>query len=246
MSDQQPLLRPTTSPHTHQDSIITTTRQQTRRYLSSKTGHYSVLLLVLLEVTCIFADFIIQIFSCEGRVDSHDGAIALDTLGIVSLVFSCLFMTELVASVWAFGFGWVSIYLLPLPLLPIRLLYFPFAIYSICTLSRGGLMCCRYSRSKFHCFDALVITAGLVIDVLLRGVLEEVASLVIVLRLWRVFQIIEGLSVGAEEQMEDLQERLEVLEREKNDLTKEVEKLTARLGDGVFVRRPSSPSANLK
>ncbi|KAK3714437.1 hypothetical protein LTR37_007743 [Vermiconidia calcicola] len=198
MSDQQPLLRPTTSPHTHseqnQDSIITTTRQQTRRYLSSKTGHYSVLLLVSLDVSCIFADFIFQIFSCEGRVDSHDGEIVLDALGIVSLVFSCLFMTELVASVWAFGFG--------------------------------------YFRSKFHCFDALVITAGLVIDVLLRGVLEEVASLVIVLRLWRVFKIIEELSVGAEEQMEDLQERLEMLEREKTELTKEVEKLTARLGNG--------------
>ena len=109
MSDQQPLLRPTTSPHTHseqnQDSIITTTRQQTRRYLSCKTGHYSVLLLVSLDVSCIFADFIFQIFSCEGRVDSHDGEIVLDALGIVSLVFSCLFMTELVASVWAFGFG---------------------------------------------------------------------------------------------------------------------------------------------
>lgn len=93
-------------------------------------------------------------------------------------------------------------------------------------------MSCRYFRSKFHCFDALVITAGLVIDVLLRGVLEEVASLVIVLRLWRVFKIIEELSVGAEEQMEDLQERLEMLEREKTELTKEVEKLTARLGNG--------------
>ncbi|KAJ9623166.1 hypothetical protein H2203_006102 [Taxawa tesnikishii (nom. ined.)] len=197
MSEQQPLLRPVRSPslpHSNH-TFVATTRRQTRRYLSSKTGHYSVLLLVSLDVACIFADFIIQIFRLEGRIADRDGEVALEALGIVSLVFSCLFVAELVASVWAFGFG--------------------------------------YFRSKFHCFDALVITASFVIDVLLRGVLEEVATLVIVLRLWRVFKIIEELSVGAEEQMEGLQERLELVTKEKEALANEVEALRARLGEQV-------------
>jgi hypothetical protein len=84
-------------------TTLNTTRRQTRRFLSSKWGHYSILLLVSLDVSCIFSDFIIQIFRCEGRINDKNGATALEALGIVSLVFSCLFMTELLASVWAFG-----------------------------------------------------------------------------------------------------------------------------------------------
>lgn len=47
----------------------------------------------------------------------------------------------------------------------------------------------RYFKSKFHCFDAIVIVAGFVVDVCLKNTLEEVASLVVVLRLWRVFKV---------------------------------------------------------
>jgi hypothetical protein len=82
----------------------------------------------------------------------------------------------------------------------------------------------RYFNSKFHCFDAAVIVAGFVTDVLLHGVLEEVASLVVILRLWRFFKIIEEFSVGAEEQMEGLEMRIEQLESENQDLKRELKK----------------------
>jgi hypothetical protein len=69
-----------------------------------------------------------------------------------------------------------------------------------------------------------VILAGFVTDVLLHGVLEEVASLVVILRLWRFFKIIEEFSVGAEEQMEGLNLRIEQLESENQDLKAELKK----------------------
>ena len=80
-------------------------------------------------------------------------------------------------------------------------------------------------RSWFHLFDATVIVVGFVVDVLLHGIVEEVASLVVVLRLWRIFKIIEELSVGAEEQMEQLQERVELLEEEKVSLERRIRDL---------------------
>jgi len=82
-----------------------TLRRQTKRYLTSKTGHYSVLLLVTLDVSSIFADFLIEILSCKGEVAPKDAEEAQAVLGIISLVFSCLFMLELVASIWAFGWS---------------------------------------------------------------------------------------------------------------------------------------------
>ena len=84
-------------------------RKQTRRFLSSIYGHYAVLLLVSMDVGCIFADFLISLYICDhscGKGDSVGDGLpkAQDALGIVSLVFSCLFMVELLACIWAFGF----------------------------------------------------------------------------------------------------------------------------------------------
>lgn len=82
-----------------------------------------------------------------------------------------------------------------------------------------------YFNSKFHCLDAVVIIASFIVDLLLRGPLEEVATLVIVLRLWRVFKIIEELTAGAKEQLERLKEQIETLEHENAELREEVRKL---------------------
>ncbi|KAL2042276.1 hypothetical protein N7G274_004764 [Stereocaulon virgatum] len=169
-------------------------RKQTKRFLSSKYGHYAVLLLVSLDVSCIFADFLISLFICDhtcakGEPVSKKLPQAQDALGIVSLVFSCLFMVELLASIWAFGL--------------------------------------EYFKSKFHCFDATIIIAGFVIDVCLKGVLEEAGSIVVILRLWRVFKIVEEFSAGASDEMDHLTQRNEKLENENADLKRELKTLKA-------------------
>ena len=61
--------------------------------------------------------------------------------------------------------------------------------------------------------------------------LEEVASLVVILRLWRFFKIIEEFSVGAEEQMEGLELRIEQLESENQDLRREMRRLKGTLDE---------------
>ena len=83
----------------------------------------------------------------------------------------------------------------------------------------------RYFQSRFHCFDAFVIVLGFIVDVVLHGTLEEVASLVVVGRLWRVFKIIEEFSAGAADQMDALHEEIERLERENKSLRQEMHEL---------------------
>ena len=70
---------------------------------------------------------------------------------------------------------------------------------------------------------------GFVIDVLLHGVLKEAGSLVVVLRLWRVFKIVEEFSSGASDQMDALSEHLEMVEQKMVTLEKENEGLKFRL-----------------
>ena len=91
-----------------ENSYLHTTRTRTQQFLTSKFGHYAVLLLVSLDVSCIFADFLISLYVCEhscgkGEGINKDVGKAQEALGIVSLAFSCLFMAELLASIWAFG-----------------------------------------------------------------------------------------------------------------------------------------------
>ncbi|KAG4282133.1 hypothetical protein FPRO04_13421 [Fusarium proliferatum] len=166
---------------------VRSTKQKTAQFLSSKAGHYSVLTLVSLDVLSMIADFILNLFKCEQGKKGSDWDLALEILGSVSLVFSCLFVLELIASVWAFGW--------------------------------------KYFNSWFHCFDAFIVIAGFITDVALRGIIEEVASLIVVMRLWRVVKIIEELGVGAQEQTEELNVKLEKVESENEDLRSEISRL---------------------
>ena len=64
---------------------------------------------------------------------------------------------------------------------------------------------------------------------LLRGTVEEAGSLVVVGRLWRVIKIIEELSSGAADEIEELQGRIEDLEKENNASKRENESLRLRI-----------------
>ena len=165
-------------------------------------------------------DFVVSLFRCEGRNEKVRWDDVLEALGIVSLVFSCLFMMELVASIWAFGWQYAQ-----------SSRVFPAATNPS-----------RYFRSWFHRFDAMVIVAAFVLDVLLRGVLEEAASLIVILRLWRVFKIIEELSVGAQEQIEGLEDTIEELKGQTMIMGQEITHLKQRLKDtSSLEERHSTP-----
>lgn len=82
-----------------------------RIFLSSRAQHYTVLLLVACDLISIISDIIINLYQCdndkEGKTDPIWNEVR-DGLGIAGLIFSCLFMVELIASVWAFGLRCVS------------------------------------------------------------------------------------------------------------------------------------------
>lgn len=174
--------------HTHQPSRPRITTQTVRSHLShflnSSAGHYLIFALVGIDVAGIFADFLIALHVCEHSGDKGFNPApwedSLAGLEIISLVISSLFMVELSACI--FAFGW------------------------------------RYFSTKWHVFDAAVIVAGFMVDVVLRGTVEEVGSLVVVGRLWRVFKIVEEMSEGAQEELEGLRDEVELLRAKVEEL----------------------------
>ncbi|CAK7211325.1 hypothetical protein SCUCBS95973_001074 [Sporothrix curviconia] len=165
-------------------------RRQSQHYLASTQKHYVILALVGLDVAAILTEILVSLVTCEmGTEDQSWVDPVLEATKIAGLVISSLFLVELLATLWAFGW--------------------------------------ELFASWFHCFDAFVILVSFVVDVLAHGVLEEIASLVIVLRLWRVVKIVEEMSVGAEEQMEELEAQVEKLERENAELEQRLRALEA-------------------
>ena len=121
------------------------------RICSHPIFHKFVLVFVVLDTLLVISQLLLNLFICELESPPekefekvHQLNIALEVVTETSFVLSCVFMTELLATL--LGFGW------------------------------------RYLGEWIHLLDAVVITAGFILDLLLKGPLEEAAALLIVLR----------------------------------------------------------------
>lgn len=108
-NEQEPLLQEQHgSDQQHSvDEVSTYTRQRHRcqGLLVSKQKHYITLALVALDVSCLLADLFIALIDCDKRIHNDDWVPGVrEGLEIAGLVFSCLFMVELIMCLWAFGF----------------------------------------------------------------------------------------------------------------------------------------------
>lgn len=87
MADEQSSLLPSEAMHyradQHGSSTYVRSRHQTKRFLTSKVGHYAVLALVSLDISTIFADLLLTSLACEGRIPLHGAEKASDVLSIV-------------------------------------------------------------------------------------------------------------------------------------------------------------------
>ncbi|KAK4191143.1 hypothetical protein QBC35DRAFT_402461, partial [Podospora australis] len=76
----------------------------------------------------------------------------------------------------------------------------------------------RFFHAWFRCFDGTIILVSFVVDVFIHGIAEEIASIVIGLRLWRLVKIVEEVSAGAAERMEDLESQVKTLKQRNEEL----------------------------
>ncbi|KAF3353493.1 hypothetical protein VD0004_g8050 [Verticillium dahliae] len=161
-------------------------RAQLPQLLSSRRKHMVVLILVALDVAALLANIFIELVECDRRNEKLQRPAwtgnARQTLTTAGLVFSSLFLLELVFCIVAFGL--------------------------------------KYLKDWFHCLDAVVIVTSFVVDLLSHGIVEDIASLVIVFRLFRFAKMLEEMSMGAAERIESMANELDKLRME-NTLSKE-------------------------
>jgi hypothetical protein len=84
-------------------------KQKIQAFLSSRAQHYTVLGLVSFDLLGIFADIIINLYQCDEKDTDPIWDDVRFGLGIAGLVFSCLFMLELILSVCSAALAGLSI-----------------------------------------------------------------------------------------------------------------------------------------
>ncbi len=80
---------------------------EVRAFLSSRAQHYTVLALVSFDLLGIFADIIINLYQCDEKDTDPIWDDVRNGLGTAGLVFSLMFLLELLLSIWAFGWMFV-------------------------------------------------------------------------------------------------------------------------------------------
>lgn len=85
-------------------SAYTRHRHSCQHLLVSKQKHYLILALVALDVSCLLADIFIALIDCDERIKNDDWVPDVrEGLEHAGLVFSCMFLVELILCLWAFG-----------------------------------------------------------------------------------------------------------------------------------------------
>ncbi|KZV88314.1 hypothetical protein EXIGLDRAFT_839343 [Exidia glandulosa HHB12029] len=93
-----------------------------------------------------------------------------------------------------------------------------------------------YNPLKFplHAFDLLVIVATFVFEMVLSGKEQEIAGLVVLLRLWRLVRLAGGVALGVgkweEDELSELRLELSEKRKELESTQQELQQLRQRLG----------------
>ncbi|EFN53563.1 hypothetical protein CHLNCDRAFT_136713 [Chlorella variabilis] len=91
-----------------------------------------------------------------------------------------------------------------------------------------------FTHSSWHMFDAVIVVISFTLELSLRGVAQEVASLLIFFRLWRIMRIMHGVAEAMElnhsQELSGLQARVVHLESELSVSQQRVEELGQQVG----------------
>ncbi|KAI0328543.1 hypothetical protein GY45DRAFT_991083 [Cubamyces sp. BRFM 1775] len=178
MSEQDPLL-PSTSNYDdagslesqEHDSKTTYQRCQIRtaEVLESTPLHYTVIALVLIDSVCVLADLAYTFLSAD--CTPIEGPDTPLWLNVLANV-SLVITTLFLAEIpiTVWALGWQYYN----PVGPV-------------------------THAALHFFDAAVILTTFVLEVGLRGRERELASLLVILRLWRLVKLVQGIAVSAGE-----------------------------------------------
>ncbi|KAG8961528.1 hypothetical protein FRC03_005293 [Tulasnella sp. 419] len=180
-------------------------RRKTGELLESQRVHKAVIFLILIDATFAIIDLGYTFLSpsCGGFDPDNPETdvelpVWLEVLAHISLAITTLFLIEIPLAIWAFTWRY----------------YNPFSD--------------AYPHAGFHLLDAFVIIGSFVVEVFLKGKERELASLLIILRLWRIIKLVGGVAVGVGELNEAAAKELLEAQKEIAQLRERIQELESK------------------
>jgi len=123
------------------------------------------------------------------------GLITLDTVIVLVDLGYTLFSPECGAPGESETPEWLEVFsIVSLVLTSVFMVEIPFSIWAFGFEHYNPFG--RVAHSGLHCFDAFVIIGTFVLEIILTGKEREFASLLVILRLWRLIKLAGGIAVG--------------------------------------------------
>ncbi|TFY82566.1 hypothetical protein EWM64_g1456 [Hericium alpestre] len=183
MSEQDPLLPPPDQrdPEGGGNSVNRKWRSRVAEALESSTFHKLVIFLIVVDAACGLTDLAYTLLS--DTCEAPAGPDAPWWLEVLSDIST----------------GITTIFLVEIPL----------SLWALGLQFYNPFGCVPHA--SLHLFDGIIIVTTFVLEVILRGKERELASLLIILRLWRLIKVVGGVAVGAGElEEEDVKELIRV------------------------------------
>lgn len=121
----------------------------------------------MIDATIVITDLAYVFLNQACEGGEHDLPLWLEILSNISTCITISFLIEIPLAIWAFGWQF----------------YWPASTV--------------YPHPGFHLLDAVVIIGSVIIDLGLKGKDKELASLLIVFRLWRIVKVVGGVKFDA-------------------------------------------------
>ncbi|KDQ19466.1 hypothetical protein BOTBODRAFT_153373 [Botryobasidium botryosum FD-172 SS1] len=181
-------------------------RVKTARFLESPFLHKIIIALIVIDAGCVLAD-----------------------LGYAFLSDTCTPAEGEDAPAWLEVLAHISLVITTLFLVEIPLAFWSFGFHYYNPIS-------GVPHATLHIFDAFIITTTFVLEVALKGREQELAALLIILRLWRLVKLVGGVAVGAGEldeenvrlleetqlELEETKKQLVTVQRDNSELRKRI------------------------
>jgi len=183
MSEQEPLLPTSNSMQGHESSghrssytvsLYNRCRQKTAHILEHPTLHKIVIALIAIDATCVLIDL---------------GYNFLNNA-------NCLPPSKEHDPIWMAILSHISLVITSLFLVEIPLTLWALGLQHVNPFG-------PVPHAFLHLFDWIIIITTFILEVVLRGKEQELAGLLVVLRLWRLVKLVGGVAVGAGELEEE-------------------------------------------
>ncbi|KAI9136210.1 hypothetical protein BKA69DRAFT_1129285 [Paraphysoderma sedebokerense] len=201
------------------------------KYLESPTAHWVVIVLVVLDMIFVFIEISLTLFfpgmehhGTKSEVDTSDSFLVqrfglLPETLVRAMAETCFPAAPEGVVLAAEILGWLSFGIVCIFVIEITL--------------RILAQLHHFFRKWWNIIDAIIVYLSFILELVFRGIAREVASLAVILRLWRIIRLVHAASESIEMEHQSKAKKLKIKLKELEDQLRVSQEKLAKIEESV-------------